>query len=49
MLMSLGSAPRALHCGDPMYHMLKQGPLTTDYLENSSNFWSQPKKNKLWR
>ena len=44
MLMSSGSAPRALHCRDPMYHMLKRGPLTKDYLENSLNFCSQPKK-----
>jgi len=44
MLMSFGSAPRALHCRDPMYHMLKYGPLTKNYLENSSNYWSQPTK-----
>ena len=45
MLMSFGSAPRALHCRDPMYHMLKRGQLTKDHLENSSKFWSQAKIN----
>ena len=36
--------PALLHCNNPLYHMLKCDPVTKNYLENSSNFWSQPKK-----